>query len=162
MFNPVLSEQVDIAVWMVDCVGRTLGFQRSVEIRAVRSLRFREFVEERNDVVATGSRPDEQSKVIQIGDLRKRWQERVQMVKRILYLDGSLDCLTRSGSKKRSDDPSRIAAELNGRYKDRSGRVLDFSWVHPGHIKQAQYELRKSHQMARYRWGNQQQRRKIG
>ena len=143
MFNSVLSEQVDIAVWMVDCVGCTLGFQRPVEIQAVRLVRFTEFVEERQEIVRHVPQSDDlPKKVVQISDLRDRWQQRVQTVKNILYLDGSLDCANRSGIKKRSKNPNSIASELQSRHKDRDGRPLDFSWVHPRHIEQAQYELR--------------------
>ena len=144
MFNSALSEQVNIAVWMVDCVGCTLGFQRPVEIQAVRMVRFSEFMEERQEIVQNIPQSgDSPKKVIQISDLRSRWQQRVQTVKNILYLDGSLDCVNRSGIKKRSKNPNSIASELQCRHKDRDGRPLDFSWVHPRHIEQAQYELRQ-------------------
>lgn len=158
MFNSALSEQVNIAVWMVDCVGCTLGFQRPVEIQAVRMVRFSEFMEERQEIVQnTPWSDDSPKKVIQISDLRSRWQQRVQIVKHILYLDGSLDCVNRSGVRKRSKNPNSIASELQGRHKDRDGRPLDFTWVHRRHIEQAQYELRQA--LKHHRQTGCQQRR---
>jgi hypothetical protein len=135
--NPALqlpvSKQVEVLIWAY------FESFRPVELKVLHTLRYKEFVKERTWMVQD---IDEQSKVIHLADLRDRWQERVNIIKQILYGDGALDCTTRNGATKRTKNPKNIAAELQTWLVDGSGKKLDYSWVHPGHIKQAQYELR--------------------